>query len=149
MGSSRMTSTTDGQLAAMAPMKATFLALVITQAAHSVEEYRGRLYDIFPPARFVSGAVSHDREQGFVILNLALVAFGAWCVFWPVRRGWHRAVGFAWVWVAIEVVNGVGHPAWSLVRGGYTPGVATAPVLLALALALAYQLAASRRSTIA
>jgi hypothetical protein len=34
----------------------------------------------------------------------------------------------------------VGHPLWTLRQGGYTPGVATAPVLLAVALYLANQL---------
>ena len=43
-------------------------------------------------------------------------------------------------WVTIEVINGVGHPLWSLRTGGYTPGVATAPVLLVIALYLARQL---------
>jgi hypothetical protein len=118
----------------------TFLALVITQAAHSVEEYRGHLYEVFPPARFVSGLFSGDVEQGFVIVNVALVLFGLWCFLWPVRRRWVAALGLSWVWVGIELVNGIGHPTWSLMRGGYTPGVATAPVLLVLALYLASQL---------
>jgi hypothetical protein len=128
----------------MKTFELTFLALIVAQAAHSVEEYRGRLYDVFPPARLVSGAISPDRERGFVALNLAIVAAGAWCYVWPVRRRWPSAAGLAWVWVAIEVVNGLGHPAWSLLRGGYTPGVATAPALLVLALALAYQIAGPR-----
>ena len=118
----------------------TFLALIVAQAGHSLEEYRGRLYEVFPPARFVSGAISSDRERGFVALNLMIVAFGAWCWFWPVRRRWPSAIGLAWVWAVVEGLNGIGHPAWSLMRGGYTPGVATAPALLVLALALASQL---------
>jgi len=118
----------------------TFLALVGTQAAHSVEEYVGRLYDVFPPARFVSGLISPNLERGFVIFNLALVAFGLWCWAWPVRRQWSAAAPLAWLWVAIELVNGVGHPLWSLRELRYTPGVATAPVLLVLALYLAHQL---------
>jgi hypothetical protein len=116
------------------------LALVVGQAAHSVEEYRGRLYDVFAPARFVSGLISPDRERGFIVFNVALVAFGFWCVLFPVRRQWRSGVTFMWLWVAIEVLNGIGHPAWSLMRGGYTPGVATAPILLALALWLAREL---------
>ena len=40
----------------------------------------------------------------------------------------------AWLWVTIEVIDGVGHPLWPLCVGGYTPGVATAPVLLVIAL---------------
>jgi hypothetical protein len=57
-----------------------------------------------------------------------------------VRRGWPSAIPLAWVWVTIQLINGVGHPLWSLRQGGYTPGVATAPLLLILALYLAHQL---------
>jgi hypothetical protein len=35
--------------------QASFFALVAAQTAHSLEEYVGRLYDVFPPAVFVSG----------------------------------------------------------------------------------------------
>lgn len=41
----------------------------MTQAAHSVEEYRGRLLEVFLPARFVSGLISRDLRQGFIIFN--------------------------------------------------------------------------------
>ena len=71
-----------------------------------------------------------------VTISSALVAFGFWCYLWPVRKGWRSAPVFVWIWIVIEVVNGLGHPAWSLVQGGYTPGVATAPLLLALAMLL-------------
>ena len=84
--------------------------------------------------------ISGDPRRGFVIFNLALVAFGIWCYFFPVRRDWPSAAAFAWAWVAIELVNGIGHPAWSVARGGYTPGVATALVLLPLALVVAKRL---------
>lgn len=122
-----------------------FAALVVAQAAHSVEEYVGRLWESFPPARFLTGLVSSDRELGFIIINVALVAFGLWCLLWPVRRNWSSATGFLWFWIAIETINGVGHPLWSLRQGGYTPGVLTAPVLLVLALYLAFQLREPRR----
>jgi hypothetical protein len=127
--------------------KLAFGALVLTQAVHSVEEYVGRLWETFPPARFLTGLVSQDLERGFVALNVALVAFGVWCFMWPVRRDWPSAVSLAWTWVTIELINGVGHPLWSIRMGGYTPGVATAPVLFVVALYLAKQLSASRRET--
>jgi hypothetical protein len=117
-----------------------FAGLVITQAAHSVEEYVGRLYLSFPPARFVSGLISTDLERGFLVANLALIAFGLWCLLVPVRRRWPSATGLASIWVLIELVNGIGHPLWSLEEGGYTPGVATAPVLLVLAVMLGMEL---------
>jgi hypothetical protein len=124
----------------MSRIQTTFGALVLAQAAHSIEEYVGRLWDSFPPATFLTGLISSDRELGFIILNAALVGFGVWCLLWPVRRAWPSAAGLMWVWVAIETINGVGHPLWSLRQGGYTPGVLTAPILLVLALYLGVQL---------
>jgi hypothetical protein len=128
--------------------KVAFGALVLTQAAHSVEEYAGRLWETFSPARFLTGLVSQDQERGFLLINVALVAFGVWCFVWPIRRDWPSAAVLAWMWATIEVINGVGHPLWSLRMGGYTPGVATAPVLLVIALYLGQQLrtTASRSS---
>ena len=124
----------------MSRFQLTFGALVLTQAAHSIEEYVGHLWESFPPARFLTSLVSSDLERGFVLLNVTLLAFGVWCFLWPVRRGWPVAVALAWLWAVVEMVNGIGHPLWSLREGGYTPGLATAPVLLVLAVYLAYQL---------
>jgi Protein of unknown function with HXXEE motif len=121
-----------------------FGALVAAQAAHSIEEYVGRLWVGFPPAAFLSGLISSNREDGFIILNVAIVAFGIWCLFWPVRLGWRSASVLAWVWVVIETINGVGHPAWTILQGRYTPGVGTAPLLLMLALYLASRLRHAR-----
>lgn len=121
-------------------LRTLFPALIAVQAMHSVEEYAFRLYDVFPPARMVSGLFSADPRRGFVIFNVALVSFGIACWLGPVRRGWPSAVPLAWVWVAIELLNGIGHPAWSVMRGGYTPGVVTALMLLPLALLLAREL---------
>jgi len=120
-----------------------FGCLILAQAAHSIEEYAGRLWETFPPARFVSGLVSSDHERGFVIANLLLVAFGVWCFLWPVSRGWAGSRRVVAGWAAVEAINGMGHPLWSLRQGGYTPGVATAPVLLVLAAALLVNLRAA------
>jgi hypothetical protein len=133
----------------MSRVQLTFGALILAQAAHSIEEYIGHLWESFPPARFVTGLVSSNLERGFVVINVLLVAFGLWCFLWPVRRGWPVAVPLAWLWVAIEIVNGIGHPLWSLREGGYTPGLATAPVLLLLAVYLAYQLRREHKPTTA
>jgi hypothetical protein len=118
------------------PIGVAFAALVAAQTAHSIEEYAGRLWESFPPAAFLTGLISSDHELGFVLINCSLVAFGVWCLFWPVRRNWPAAPGFLWFWIAIETINGIGHPVWSLRQGAYTPGVATAPILLGLALYL-------------
>ena len=118
---------------------ATFAALIAAQALHSIEEFQGRLYETFPPARFMCGLVSRDLRRGFIIINLAFVAFGVWCYGWPIRSRWAVAPGLVWAWAAIEAVNGIGHPLWSLWQRAYQPGVATAPLLLVLALSLGYQ----------
>jgi len=121
----------------MTRFQAAFGALVLVQAAHSVEEYVGRLWESFPPARFLTGLISQDLERGFLVINFSLVGFGLWCWIWPVRRGWPSAAYLAWFWVAVQLINGIGHPLWTLRQGGYTPGVATAPLLLILAIYLA------------
>ena len=124
----------------MSRFEPTFGLLILVQAAHSIEECLGRLWESHPLAHFVAGLVSTDHERGFVFLNVLLVAFGAWCYFWPVRRHWRTAVSLAWFWAVIEIINGIGHPLWSLMERGYTPGLATAPVLFILAVILASQL---------
>ena len=50
-------------------------------------------------------------------------------------------------WIAIETINGIGHPAWSLLQRGYTPGLLTAPILLALAVMLAGMLPSTVRGS--
>lgn len=119
----------------------TFAALILAQAVHSAEEVLFRLWESFPPARFISTAVSpDDPERGFIALNVLLVAFGIACFFGPVLRRWPIAIPIAWLWAIVETINGIVHPSWSVWQGGYTPGVATAPILLVLALYLARQL---------
>ena len=120
--------------------KTVFLALITMQALHSVEEYLFWLYDLFLPARVISGLISPDLRTGFLVINSLLVAFGIWSYVWPVRREWKLAVPLMWLWVGIELINGVGHPLWSLLRQSYTPGVITALVLLPLAVSLAMKL---------
>src|SRR5688500_11848818 len=88
----------------------TFLALILAQAAHSVEEYVFGLYQVFAPARFVSGLLSDDLALGFIIANAALVLFGLWCYMARVRTGRSSAVAWAWLWVFVECANGVVHP---------------------------------------
>jgi hypothetical protein len=117
-----------------------FALLVTAQGAHSVEEYVGRLWETFPPARWLTSLVSSDGERGFLALNILIVVFGIWCLVWPVRRSWPSAAALMWGWTIVEAVNGVGHPLWALLQGGYAPGVLTAPALLGLALALGREL---------
>jgi len=130
----------------MLRLKIAFGALVLAQIAHSIEEYGGRLWESFPPARFLTGLISSDHELGFIVINTALAAFGLWCLLFPVRRECPSATGFIWFWILLGILNGIGHPAWTLRQGGYTPGVVTAPILFAIALYLAFQMRRWRRS---
>ena len=124
----------------MSRIEVAFGALLVAQAIHSVEEYLGRLWESYPPARFLTGLVSADHERAFVVLNVLLLAFGLWCLVWPVRGRWPVAGAIAWSWVVVEIINGMVHPLWSVWIGGYSPGVLTAPMLFILAIYLARQL---------
>jgi len=95
-----------------------------------VEEYRTRLYEVFGPARFVTGLISDDRAIGFLVTNTLLVTAGLLCWAIPVRSGWRAARGLIWFWSILELANGIGHCALALAARGYFPGVATAPLLL-------------------
>lgn len=127
--------------------RAAFLALIMAQAAHSIEEYAFRLFDVLAPARFISNLVSSDLARGFAIANLALVLFGVWCYVARVRPGRPSARSLAWFWALLELGNGIGHSAFALARGGYFPGIATAPLLLGLSVYLIAKLAAAPSPT--
>jgi hypothetical protein len=114
--------------------------LVVLQAAHSIEEYLYALYDVFTPARMVTGLVSADRSVGFVVVNVAFVLFGLWVYLAQVRPERPTAAAWMWPWVLVEIANGIVHPAMALVRGGYFPGVVTAPALGVVAAYLAAQI---------
>jgi len=124
-----------------------FLFLIIAQGAHSIEEYVAKLYEVFAPARFVSSLVSNDLSLGFLVVNAALVMFGLWCWAVPLRSGWHAARGIVWFWTILERGNGIGHSVLALSRGGYFPGLLTAPLLLLLAAWLAVLQAAGHQSS--
>ncbi|MEP6994936.1 MAG: HXXEE domain-containing protein [Acidobacteriota bacterium] len=119
--------------------RAAFLALILAQACHSIEEYRARLYDVFAPAHFVSGFFSDNHRIGFVIFNVSLVAFGLWCYFGPVCHASRAASALAWFWAVLELLNGLAHVAWAIAARAYRPGLATAPLLVLMALVLAWQ----------
>ena len=110
-----------------------FLALILTQATHSVEEYLFRLYEVLAPARIITGLVSRNLAVGFAAVTAALILFGLWCYFARVRRGHRSGRGWAWFWTILEASNGTGHLLLAAERGGYFPGAATAPLLLSCA----------------
>lgn len=108
-----------------------FALVILAQAAHSVEEYVFQLYEVFAPARWVSGLFSANPAVGFAIANAAIVLFGIWCYWARVRVGHPSARAYAWFWACLELANGVSHLFVAAVRGEYFPGVGTAPLLIA------------------
>jgi hypothetical protein len=121
-----------------------FLALILAQAAHSVEEYVFRLWEVLAPARWVATRLALDPALGIAVANTALVGFGLWCYLARVRPGGGSAAGWAWSWTVLESANGVAHLFLAARAGGYFPGAATAPLLLGLAAALGARLANDR-----
>ena len=117
-----------------------FLFLVLAQAAHSVEEYYGRLWETFAPARYLCGLVSKDPETGFLIIDITLILFGLWCWWFPVRKNYSYAKGLIIWWIVMESINVIGHTAWAIDEGGYRPGIATVPFILILVIYLSRQL---------
>jgi hypothetical protein len=111
--------------------RAAFGLLVLAQAAHSVEEYAFRLFDVFGPARFVSSLFSDNIARGFAVANIGIVLAGVWCYVARVRTPHPSERAYAWFWTCLELGNGVGHLVLSGVRGGYLPGAGTAPLLIA------------------
>jgi len=81
--------------------------------------------------------VSGDLRVGFAVVNAALVTFGLWCWWFPVRSGWRSWRSLAWFWIVIEIGNGIGHSLLGLSQRGYFPGLVTAPLLVAVAARLA------------
>jgi hypothetical protein len=110
--------------------RAAFALLILAQAAHSVEEYAYRLFDVFSPARIVSSLFSSNIAAGFAIANVGIVLFGVWCYLGRVRPSHPSARGYAWFWTCLEFANGLGHVVLSVRSGGYFPGVGTAPLLI-------------------
>jgi hypothetical protein len=119
-----------------------FGALIAIQAAHSLEEYAGRLWEVLPPARLASSLVSSDLERGFIVINVTIAGLGLASLLGPIRGGWRSGPAVAWGWAVMETLNGAAHVAIALWQGGYAPGVATAPLLIGTGVLL---MRASRR----
>ncbi len=118
-----------------------FLVLVVLQAFHSAEEYFFGLYEVFAPARLVSRVVPGRPDLGFLLVQVAILAFGLWCYLAQVRPGRAAARPLMWLWAVVSIGNGVGHPLMAWLAGGYFPGLATAPLQLLVAAYLALLLA--------
>jgi hypothetical protein len=122
--------------------------LILAQAAHSIEEYVFRLFDVFAPAAFVSGLLSHDLATGFATANTILILLAVSSYVASVRCGHPSAHGLAWFWAVLELANGVSHTLLALTARRYVPGLATAPLLLIVSLTLIARLSTPPNSAI-
>lgn len=116
-----------------------FLGLAISQAAHSIEEFYFRLFDVFASARYLSGLISENLALGFAIGNALVVTLAFWTYFFRVRPAVGSAKAWIWAWSLVELGNGIGHIFIAVDAGAYFPGVYTAPFLLVFSLALLYR----------
>jgi hypothetical protein len=122
-----------------------FLALIVVQAIHSVEEFATGLYRVFPPARFVSGILGADPRLGFAVFNAALIGLGFWSYRRRIVPAHPAARAWAWGWALLEIGNGTGHLLLAADARGYYPGALSAPLLLLVGAALVRRLAMAPR----
>lgn len=125
-----------------------YLLLGFAQTAHSIEEMRTHLYDFF----WTATGLLHTYLPGFpqfrmaadtfAVINMSLIALLLGTApFVAAGRRW--ALFLAGVAGVIEVLNGAGHLAGTVVFGGYVPGAASAPLLLILGFFLLRELVRS------
>ena len=124
----------------------SFLVLVLIQVVHSLEEYAFGFFDVFPPARYLGELLPGWPRIGFIVFNSVGVAFGFWCYLARLRPDHSSARLWSWVWVTIELYNGIAHAIWALAIGGYNPGLATAPGLFVVSFYLAILLRRNRET---
>ena len=115
---------------------AVYVAAVLVQCAHLVEEYQAGFYRVFPP---VFGADPWSARQ-FLVFNLIWLTVFAVAGVGLTRR--KRAAYLVAMFLALGggVGNGLGHLALSAREGGYFPGAYTGAVALLVGSTLAYRL---------
>jgi hypothetical protein len=95
-----------------------FWLLGLAQAAHSIEEMSSRLYDFMWTATERLGLPRMGMTPtAFAVTNMGIIAFllGVAPFVWQ-RRHW--AILVAWAAAIVEILNGCGHLAGTLVFRG-------------------------------
>ena len=121
-------------------IRAAFLAIVVLQALHSVEEYFFRLYEVFPPIVYVYRDAPQLAKPAFIVFNVLLLVAGLVCFLrwvWPGRPG---AKAVMWIWIGGEAFNATAHATWWIVTPQYNPGLVTGLMFVPLVAWLAYLL---------
>ncbi len=129
----------------MTLLERRFWLLALAQTAHSIEEMTAGLYDFF----WIATGRLHGVLPGFpqmrmkattfAVINMAIIATLLAAVPF-VRSRRPVALGLAWVAAIVELANGTGHLAGTVVFSGYVPGVITAPFLLLTGILLLQEL---------
>src|SRR5260370_27784647 len=91
---------------------AVFLLLIILQAIHAAEEFIFRIFERFPPMRFLYQNAPYLAKPAFAIFNTVLVLVGMGCFYYwvqPARNGVRVVV---WLLVIIQPLNVVSHLVW-------------------------------------
>lgn len=127
-------------------MKLLFLLLIISQTLHSIEEYLFELWEVFLPARYVSGLISNDLTLGFLVINVSIVLLGYWCYLFPVRKSWQSFPVIMLAWGLLESANAIGHLLFAIQQSGYFPGLVTAIPLLIFSCLLLSRLILNKES---
>ncbi len=113
-----------------------FLMLVIAHIFHATEEYFGKLWEVYTPAIFVCNLISSNPEKGFFIINIAfiIISLGYWA--FSIRSNHSADYSLIWFWIILQTINVIGHVAWTIYEGTYTPGIITAFLILIIVIFL-------------
>lgn len=90
---------------------------------HFTEEYLTGFYDRFPN---LLGLPAWPVDF-FVVFNLSLIAVWLLSIYGLKRARWY-VIFPVWFLAVGSAVNGIAHPAMSIVSEGYFPGLVTSPI---------------------
>ena len=121
-------------------IKTAFLAMIVLQTIHSIEEFIFKIYAVSPQMKLVFQYAPDLAKPAFVASNLLLNLFGFICFFYWVRPAKPAARRVVWLGLGVQFVTVAGHFIWTIKVSGYHPGLATVPLFIPLIIYVVYQL---------
>ena len=118
-----------------------YVALIVVQFLHSLEEVMTHLHDYFPT---VTGYI-HERIAFFPILHVSpelFIAMNTVVVLFLMIVGHYLFAQKRWAWrivrivAYVEIINGLAHISAVIYTGGYFPGSISAIGLLIIGILL-------------
>jgi hypothetical protein len=119
-------------------LRLTFLALIVMQAIHSVEEFIFGFYERFPPMKFVYQDAPNLAKPAFVVFNALLIFTGLFCFYHWVRPARKGAKLVVWVSITIESFNVMAHVVWAILVREYNPGLVSGILFVPIVAYLSY-----------